>query len=67
MCYHIFMKDKDCFLKVYANLPLNLRNEVVLVVPETGPVTWNVAFLEINNETKLGELIIEKLIELKII
>ncbi|MEK7128085.1 MAG: hypothetical protein AAB933_00785 [Patescibacteria group bacterium] len=61
------MKNKDRFLKVYANLPLNLRNEVVLVVPETGPVTWNVAFLEINNETKLGELIIEKLIELKII
>jgi hypothetical protein len=61
------MENKDRFLKVYANLPLNLRNEVVLVVPETGPVTWNVAFLEINNETKLGGLIIEKLIELKII
>ncbi|OGI64842.1 hypothetical protein A3H53_04680 [Candidatus Nomurabacteria bacterium RIFCSPLOWO2_02_FULL_40_10] len=61
------MKNKDRFLKVYANLPLNLRNEVVLVASETGPVTWNVAFLEINNETKLGELIIEKLIELKII
>ncbi|KKQ06983.1 MAG: hypothetical protein US18_C0028G0006 [Parcubacteria group bacterium GW2011_GWB1_36_5] len=61
------MKDKDRFIKVYANLPLNLRNEVVLVTAETGPVTWNVAFLEINNETKLGELIIEKLIELKII
>ncbi len=61
------MKNKDRFLKVYANLPLNLRNEVVLVTSETEPVTWNVAFLEINNETKLGELIIEKLIELKII
>lgn len=61
------MKNKDRFLKVYANLPLNLRNEVVLVVIETGPVTWNVAYVEINNETKLGELIIEKLIELKII
>ena len=61
------MKNKDRFLKEYANLPLNLRNEVVLVTSETGPVTWNVAFLEINNETKLGELIIEKLIELKII
>ena len=61
------MKNKDRFLKVYANLPLNLRNEVVLVTAETGPVTWNVAFLEINNETKLGELVIDKLIELKII
>ncbi|HEY4509561.1 MAG TPA: hypothetical protein VJC15_01065 [Candidatus Paceibacterota bacterium] len=61
------MKDKDRFLKVYANLPLNLRNEVILVLSETGPVTWNVAFLEINNETELGQLIIEKLITLKII
>jgi len=43
------MKNKDSFLKVYANLPLNLRNEVVLIVQKTGPVTWNVAFLEINN------------------
>ena len=34
---------------------------------EKGPITWNVAFLEINNETELGEIIFKKLIELKII
>jgi hypothetical protein len=61
------MQNKDRFLKVYFNLPLNLRNEVVLVIPETGSITWNVAFLEVNNETDLGQLIVNKLIELKII
>ncbi len=59
--------DKSGFLKVYANLPINLRNEIVLVLSEQGPITWNVAYLEIENETKLGQEILEKLSELKII
>lgn len=58
---------KDQFFKVYANLPLNLRPEIVLVLPERGPITWNVAYTEINNDTKLGEVILQKLKELKII
>ncbi|MDO8505165.1 MAG: hypothetical protein Q7S48_01110 [bacterium] len=58
---------KDQFFKVYANLPLNLRSEIVLVLPDRGPITWNVAYTEINNDTKLGELILQKLEELKII
>ena len=60
------MEGKDRFIKVYSNLPINLRNEIVLVLPE-GPITWNVAYVEINNDTELGKRIIEKLIELKII
>ena len=59
------MKEK--FFKIYANLPLNLRSEIVLVLPDRGPITWNVAYTEINNDTKLGELILKKLAELKII
>lgn len=61
------MENKDRFIKVYSNLPINLRNEVILVLPDKGPITWNVAFLEISNETKIGKTIIDKLIELKII
>ena len=60
------MEVSDRFIKVYSNLPINLRNEVILVLPE-GPITWNVAYMEINNATELGKKIIEKLIELKII
>lgn len=61
------MENKDRFFKVYSNLPINLRNEVILVLSDKGPITWNVAFIEINNETELGEIILKKLIELKII
>lgn len=61
------MKNKDRFIKVYSNLPINLRSEVILVLSNIGPVTWNVAFLEINAETETGKIILDKLIELKII
>jgi len=61
------MENKDSFLKVYSNLPINLRNEVILVLSDKGPITWNVAFLEINNETELGKIILKELIGLKII
>jgi hypothetical protein len=59
--------DEGKFLKVYANLPISLRNEIVLVLPEKGPLTWNVAYIEVENKTKLGELILQKLDDLKII
>jgi hypothetical protein len=59
--------DKARFLKVYSNLPINLRNDIVLVLDGQGPITWNVAFIEINNDTKLGGEIFNKLVKLKII
>lgn len=61
------MQEKDRFLKVYANLPINLRNEVIAILPNIGPITWNVAFLEIEGETELGKEIIITLVDLKII
>ncbi len=59
--------DKAKFLKVYANLPINLREEIILVLPGTGPITWNSAYSEIDNDTRLGQKIFEKLLELKIL
>ena len=61
------MTDKERFLKIYANLPVNLRNEIIAVLPNVGPVTWNVAYLEISNDTELGKKILEKLSNFKII
>ena len=61
------MEGKNRFIKVYSNLPINLRNEVILVLPSIGSITWNVAYLEINGETEIGKMILDKLIELKII
>ncbi|MFH0955280.1 MAG: hypothetical protein V1777_04210 [Candidatus Micrarchaeota archaeon] len=57
---------KARFLGLYANLPLNIRKEVILVLGNE-PVSWNVAFLEINAGTKKGGEILKKLEELKIL
>ncbi len=58
---------KERFLKIYANLPINLRDEIILVLPDKGSITWNIAYLEIKQDTKLGEEILKKLEELGII
>ena len=58
---------KEEFLKIYANIPINLRKEILLVLKGKEPITWNVAYIEIKNKTKKGQKILEKLIELKII
>jgi len=61
------MRDK--FFKFYANLPLNIRKEIVLDLGENqgGPITWEVAYREINGDTELGKKILDKLVELKFI
>ena len=51
---------REKFLKIYANIPINLREEIILVLENKGPITWNVAYLEINQSTKLGEEILKK-------
>ena len=61
------MKNGDKFFKVYANLPLNLREEIVLVLPDLGPITWKIAYLEISGGTPVGEKILKKLTELQVI
>lgn len=57
---------QEKFIKVYSNLPLNLRKEIILVIDKE-PITWNVAYLEIKNNTKKGNEIMKKLIDLKVI
>jgi hypothetical protein len=60
------MDRKGRFYKVYNNLPLNLREEVILVIHDE-PITWKVARLEIDGNTTLSEIILEKLDALKFI
>ena len=59
-------KGKEDFLQVYANLPLDIRKEVILVLDEQ-PITWNVAYREVSGKTKLSWEILKNLEELKII
>jgi len=60
------MSKKEKFYKAYSNLPLNLRSEIVIVI-DNQPISWKVVKLEIDNNTKLGDTILEKLEALRII
>lgn len=59
-------EKKAKFYQSYANLPLELRSEICLVI-DSEPITWNVAKLEIDNNTEKGNQIIQKLFDLMIL
>lgn len=54
------------FLKVYANLPLGVREEIIIVV-DGEPLSWKAAKLEVEENTKKGQYILEQLSKLEII
>jgi len=57
---------KEQFLKVYANLPQGVREEIIVVVGGE-PYTWQSAKLEIEQETDLGKEILNNLKQLGIL
>jgi hypothetical protein len=59
--------QRDAFFRFFANLPINVRHEVILDLGEKGPITWEVAYREIKADSDLGKEILAKLIELKFI
>ena len=54
------------FLKIYPNIPLALRDEIVVVIKEE-PLSWHAAWLEVEQDTTLGREILKILSALKII
>ncbi len=58
------MDKKARFYKTYANIPLGLRNEIVVVVGDNEPLSWNAAKIEIDNDTDKVEEILDKLDQL---
>lgn len=60
------LTNREKFLKVYTNLPLPIRDEVVYI-EDNKPLTWNVCYLEIVHDTELGKKILKRLEELEII
>jgi len=60
------MELRERFLKIYPDLPLSLRKEIILVISKE-PITWNAAYVEVFNNTAKSKEILEKLRELKII
>ncbi len=63
---NVITENEHKFIKVYSDIPVSLRREIILVIDDE-PLTWNAAYVEIKNRTKLGERILGKLIELEFI
>jgi len=59
--------NREKFLKIYANLPISVRQEIILVLDDNQPITWNAAFIEVNANTEISKVILEKLQGLEII
>ena len=58
---------KERFLQVYANVPLNIRDDIVLVLPDRRTVTWDVAFYAIRDDSEHSQIILAGLNDLGII
>ncbi|OGL73331.1 hypothetical protein A3E39_00095 [Candidatus Uhrbacteria bacterium RIFCSPHIGHO2_12_FULL_60_25] len=62
------MELKQRFLRVYSTLPLGVRKEIVTVLDDpTGPVSWEAAYIEVENDTEISKVILEKLEQLQLI
>jgi len=58
--------EREKFIRVYANIPNNLRLDIIVVVDKQ-PYTWETAYFEIKENTPLGKNILKTLIEIGII
>ncbi len=52
--------EKEIFLRTYSNLPMKTREEVIVTL-NGKPITWDVAYKEVKNDTKVGKEILMKL------
>ena len=59
------VKEED-FFKIYSSIPIEERNNTVVVIEEK-PISWSLAYQEIKNKTKLGQKILKILKSLDII
>ncbi|MFW6283177.1 MAG: hypothetical protein ACOC1P_03960 [Minisyncoccales bacterium] len=60
------MNTKEKFLRAYANVPENVRSEIIVTV-EDKTYTWDSAYFEIKENTELGKKILKTLEEIGII
>mgnify|MGYP001590421074 CR=1 FL=1 len=59
-------EEKSKFLRIYADIPEELRNDIIVVVDDR-TYTWNTAYLEIKESTALGNKILKTLMATGII
>ncbi len=63
------LAPRENFLKIYANLPTQAREEIIYITQDENkrPYTWNSAYIEVLNNSQLAELILSNLDKLGII
>ena len=55
------MEDKRAkFLRIYANIPAELREDMLVVVDKK-TYSWDISYLEIRDNTPLGQKILKTL------
>lgn len=57
-------RKKAQFNKTYANIPLGLRDEIVVILENNIPLSWNAAKIEVDNDTDKVDEILDKLSKL---
>lgn len=69
MTQQTILPAKEKFLKIYANLPSQAREEIIYVTEDKDkrPYTWNAVYVEVNNNTPLAKSILSYLTKLSII
>ena len=66
---------KERFLKTYANVPLGLRDGVILVIDKKlaenvtvkDSISWRAAWIEVDQDTEWGRVILQELKKLELI
>ena len=60
------LEGSERFFMVYSEVPIDERKSVVVVI-DNEPISWNIAYQEIKNNTERGEKILNILKKLEII
>lgn len=63
------LTPREKFLKIYANLPSQAREEIIYITGDENkrPYTWNSAYTEVISNSSLSESILNSLEKLSII
>jgi len=60
------MELREKFLKIYANVPQDLREDIIVVI-NGEPYNWKTSFLEVKDDTQKGKEILKMLKSMEII
>lgn len=52
---------------MFANLPVGLRREIIYISKEHGPMTYNVLYLEVKQDTELAKIALDELEQMDLI